>query len=369
MDRRRYLLTVVGASAAIAGCTEQSTTESGTTSDDDAATDTSRATTEGDGTTTDSESTTETDSAGSTTEESGSGSDGVTGDGETGLDIRHVAGDQVTDEGITRIRLLATPATAGAVDLSGVTIEWSGEAGDATITHGSADGDASFTVRPVQDDDDTLAGDRPVLDGLADHADLTFEVPAAAGGPVEGGTEIDLAVRTAGGIESSGRIQTPTTLTGSPATLGGGIEAETEREGTVSRVAITSVTGSVVERSVQTVTATAQRASAEHEIDLSRVVLRYIDPSGVYDLSHESGGGDGQTFTTSPGPDDDGSHPVLDDDEDRFSIGIDLASVRGDDGLAEGEGATLLLMTPSGGTTTLRLVAPSSLPEDGEVAL
>jgi|GEM_PF-6234567 len=359
MDRRRYLSVVAGASAAVAGCTDQSTTGDGTASDDGSTTDTDQTTTQRDGTVTEGESTTETGSGESTTEAGSSETEGVTGDGETGLDIRHVAGDQVTDEGIGRIRLLVVPAAEGAVDLSRVTIEWSGESGSATITHAGTDGDASFTVRPVQDGNGTLDGGRPVLDSTSEYADLAFEVPPAAGGPVGGGQTIDLTVRTAGGIESSGQLQTPTTLLGSPVTLEQGIEAETGETGTSSRIAVTAATGSVAERSVRTVTVTGRPASDGSEIELDRVVLRYLDPSGVYDITHEAGGSDGPTFTTRSDSDEEG----------QFEMDVDLTSLRGDGGLPAGEAAILLVMTPSGGTTTVTLVAPSSLPEDGEVAL
>lgn len=359
MNRRRYLLAVAGVSAGIAGCSEDSEPADNTTNTTES---TAPATESG-------EETPESTSTADEEDEDRSASDSVTGDGETGLDVVHVAGDRVTDAGITRIRMLVTPATPGNVDLSEVTVELTDSQEPVSLTYSSTGGDTTFTVQTVQDTNETLTTDPPVLDDLTDHAELLFDVPAAMGDAIEGGTTVDVTVRTAGDIESRGQLVTPTTLIGSAIELGTGIEPETDSEMGRSRLVVEGTSGTAVDGSIQTVTTTVRRNADGEDIDLGATVLRYLGPAGVFNLTHENTGSNGAAFTTSAKQDEDDSIPVLNDGQDSMSVTFDGTAVGEDDGLSGGDAAVVHFVTPSGGLTTARLIVPQSLPESGDVAL
>jgi hypothetical protein len=386
MDRRRYLLAVLGVSTIMAGCSDESTTDAsdgtgettvagtattapGSAKEPTSPTTNPPSTTSGERTTT--RDGNESADAVSTADDAMSTPDGPAGDGETGLDVIHVAGEELTDDGVTRVRMLVSPATDGNVNLGGVTTELRDDEGTTTVTHSGAGSDGSFEVRSVRDENDSLAADTPVLDGLAEHAELQFDVPAAAGGAFEGGSSVELTLRTAGGIESSGRLVFPDTLVGSAVALGTGIDAETGDGVATARPAVEDVSGKVTGGTVESVVLRLLLSPGTEvdEFDLREMVLRYLGPVGVFDLVHDSAGTGDATFTTTAKTDADDSAPVLNDGDDRIDLEFDVSALRGDDGFTGGETVSVHLVTPSGETTTVLLFVPESLPESGEIPL
>jgi hypothetical protein len=59
--------------------------------------------------------------------------------------------------------------------------------------------------------------------------------------------------------------------------------------------------------------------------------------------------------------DENGSTPVLDADADRADLSVDVAALRGDDGLPPGGSAVLYVWTAAGSATTVPLVVPGDL--------
>ncbi|EMA25117.1 archaellin/type IV pilin N-terminal domain-containing protein [Haloarcula amylolytica] len=129
---------------------------------------------------------------------------------------------------------------------------------------------------------------------------------------------------------------------------------------------------------IDTVKLTVKKAPGAGNIDLGSTIAQWVDSSGTYDLTYEGtydGNPGASEFSVADVQDDDGSisgSQVLNDPSDRATIIFSAEEIRGgaaDDGLGEGETATVRLNTQSGGTTTARLVVPETLSGNSAVSL
>lgn len=347
MERRRYLLGLTSATAWLAGCsTETGGSPTGTTESD------------GGGTADGDEETTE----------SGEETDGETADtaqSTGGLGVVHAAGTTSTT-GVTAVNLLVTPQSAdGLVGVNDVTVEWVGPGGPRSIGYGD-DGDASFSVETVQDENDSLDSASPTLDAPADHANLVIPAADLPGGPLEAGSSATLTITVAGSDDTRLGLAVPDTLTGSALSLAtaSGVGGSENR----SRLQVSRKVGETADDAVGTVRIGVGVGPERPAVDLGQTVLRYLDSSGVYDLTHTGGTAGAETFATAGVRDENGSPPVL-DAGDRADLTLDLSAVRGDAGLPAGAAASVYLVTPSGGVTTAFLFAPDALPEGESVSL
>jgi len=139
---------------------------------------------------------------------------------------------------------------------------------------------------------------------------------------------------------------------------------------------------------VGVVRVTVKRSPGSDDVDLSRATARWVGPSGTADLVHPSADGSGADgyFGTEPVRDADGSHPVLNDPDDRIALVFDLGSdqVDADDDpsgatgpgessfaeqLPEGASVILRIETADGGEVQESLTVPGSLSDSDTVSL
>ncbi|MFB6188519.1 MAG: archaellin/type IV pilin N-terminal domain-containing protein [Halapricum sp.] len=150
-----------------------------------------------------------------------------------------------------------------------------------------------------------------------------------------------------------------------------------------NRLQVISATGQVNRgggaSTVSVVNVTVKKAPGSSNIDLENATVSWVSSGGTYklvDSTVDAAGADGH-FGVTAFKDADGSHPVLNDPDDRMVMTFDLGttSTGVDDGstsakpdvkafgneLGEGSLVTVKITTKSGATTTARLVVPQSL--------
>ncbi|MFC6975176.1 archaellin/type IV pilin N-terminal domain-containing protein [Halomicroarcula sp. GCM10025709] len=131
------------------------------------------------------------------------------------------------------------------------------------------------------------------------------------------------------------------------------------------------------EKVIQQVEVTVKKAPGAANIDMGSTIAQWVDTSGSYDLTYASSA-DASSFSINTVQDDDDSitdSQVLNDPSDRATLVFRADNIRGGsspaagDGIGEGETATIQLNTQSGGTSTVRLVAPETLSGNSAVTL
>jgi len=153
-----------------------------------------------------------------------------------------------------------------------------------------------------------------------------------------------------------------------------------------NRLEVASATGVVDQGSseVTSVDMTVKQAPGAQNVDMRNVTVSWVESGGTYKLVHEVVDGDATDadgrFAISDFKDADGSSPVLNDPDDRFTMVFDLGSQTrnsafdnngnnvnnpGDlvfsSNLGEGSIVTVQITTQSGATSNARLVVPQSL--------
>jgi archaellin len=134
-------------------------------------------------------------------------------------------------------------------------------------------------------------------------------------------------------------------------------------------IQVISATGNVDNLSgtlvVNETSLTVYKAPGAGDIDLEDATIQYVAPNGTASLDYtESLAAGDKNFTVSPVKDDDGSAPVINTRDDRFTIDLEFDNAAADNVMAdlkEGESATLRITSQSGATTTYILNVPESL--------
>ncbi|AUG48677.1 flagellin [Haloarcula taiwanensis] len=151
-------------------------------------------------------------------------------------------------------------------------------------------------------------------------------------------------------------------------------------DSTTNRIQVVGMTGDhfTSNSEVGVVNITVKRAPGAGNVDLDKTTVQWIGPSGSY-YQLAAGGAQGKPdgrFVVSTVQDNDGSQPVLNDVEDRFTISLDLGESQEINGattfgepLPEGETATLRITSPAGGMTTEEVVVPKTLSGESSVTL
>jgi len=118
-------------------------------------------------------------------------------------------------------------------------------------------------------------------------------------------------------------------------------------------------------------------------VDLRNVTVQWIDPSGVYQITHYEVEDENPDFAVVPLKDGDGSLPVLNDADDRFLLVFDTGAEptnvelskdgdtyavdHTDEPLSEGATVNIRLTTKGGATTQTTVTVPQTL--SGETAV
>jgi len=169
-------------------------------------------------------------------------------------------------------------------------------------------------------------------------------------------------------INTAGFLQSSSQATGQGAS-----------DATSNRVQVVSATGtSLGDDGVGVVNLVVKRGPGASNVDLGKTTVQWVGPSGsFYQLAENGADGnpDGR-FVVNTIQDSDGSNPVLNDQEDRLQIqlnlgdGADLNSGEpfGNE-LGEGESATIRITTASGAQTTTEIIVPPTISGTSAVQL
>ncbi len=124
--------------------------------------------------------------------------------------------------------------------------------------------------------------------------------------------------------------------------------------------------GGSADGNISMVNITVKKAPGANNIDLSTTTLQFVHSSGATDMTYVNGAANDTRFSVSAIQDEGGESiqdgsPVLNDPADRARITLNTTAIVNDNGLSEGDTATIQLNTQSGGTTEIRLVVPETL--------
>ncbi|MCO8245241.1 MULTISPECIES: archaellin/type IV pilin N-terminal domain-containing protein [unclassified Haladaptatus] len=121
---------------------------------------------------------------------------------------------------------------------------------------------------------------------------------------------------------------------------------------------------------VDTVNLTVMRGSGSDDINLSTATIEWIGPNKAVTLVNGSNA-NGTQFTVSAIKDGDESVPVLNSQDDRFTISLNASGIAGNNvyGLSEGQTAELRLTTQYGAVTLYRVNVPQSLSQESAVTV
>ncbi len=140
-----------------------------------------------------------------------------------------------------------------------------------------------------------------------------------------------------------------------------------------NRVEVVSGFGNVVtdtngKEVVDQVNLTVMRGSGSDDINLSTATIEWIGPNKATTLVKGDSANDTQ-FNVSDIKDEDGSVPVLNSQDDRFTVTLNVDDISGKSGLYEGQTAELRLTTQYGAVTLYRVNVPQSLSQESAVTV
>jgi flagellin FlaB len=171
-------------------------------------------------------------------------------------------------------------------------------------------------------------------------------------------------------INTAGFLQSSSQATGQGAS-----------DATSNRLQVISSTGTYLDDDgVGVVSLIVKRGPGASNVDLETTTIQWVGPTGsFYQLAEDGAEGnpDGR-FTIETIQDEDGSSPVLNDQEDRLTIKLDLGTDDGGDlssgspfgnELGEGESATVRITTASGSQTTEEILVPPTISGTSAVQL
>ncbi|MDS0259996.1 flagellin [Haloarcula sp. S1CR25-12] len=172
-------------------------------------------------------------------------------------------------------------------------------------------------------------------------------------------------------INTAGFLQSSSQATGEGAS-----------DATSNRLQVVSATGTDLDdNSVGVVSLIVKRGPGAGNVDLATTTIQWVGPTGsFYQLAADqtSGNPDGR-FTVSTVQDEDGSNPVLNDQQDRLKIQLELGEGDGENilsggdsfgsELGEGETATIRITTASGASTSQRIIVPKTISGTSAVQL
>jgi flagellin FlaB len=172
-------------------------------------------------------------------------------------------------------------------------------------------------------------------------------------------------------INTAGFLQSSSEATGEGAS-----------DATSNRLQVVSATGtSLGDDGVGVVSLTVKAGPGASNIDLETTTVQWVGPSGsFYQLAENGASGDPDgRFSIETVQDTDGSSPVLNEQEDRLTIKLDLGADDGGDlgepdnafgnEIGEGESATVRITTASGSQTTEEILVPETISGTSAVRL
>ena len=135
-----------------------------------------------------------------------------------------------------------------------------------------------------------------------------------------------------------------------------------------NRVEVVSGFGNVTSEEVDFINLTVMRGSGADDINLSSATIEWIGPETATTLTNGSTA-DADHFNVSTIKDTDNSQPVLNDQDDRFTVSMHAPTIGDGDGLGEGQNVELKLTTQYGAVTIYRANIPQSLSQESAVTV
>ncbi|WP_049970234.1 archaellin/type IV pilin N-terminal domain-containing protein [Haladaptatus cibarius] len=140
-----------------------------------------------------------------------------------------------------------------------------------------------------------------------------------------------------------------------------------------NRVQVVSGFGNVTDaEDVDYINLTVMRGSGSDDINLSTATIEWIGPNKATTLVsgdiNDVDSTDSTHFNVSDIKDQDGSAPVLNSQDDRFTISMNAGAIGGNN-LGEGETVELKLTTQYGAVTLYRASIPQSLSQESAVTV
>ncbi|MFP3945561.1 MAG: archaellin/type IV pilin N-terminal domain-containing protein [Halobacteriota archaeon] len=152
-------------------------------------------------------------------------------------------------------------------------------------------------------------------------------------------------------INTAGLLQQRATSTGQEAT---------SQTSTGLQVIGASGTVDTDAKTVTEVNFTVKLRAGSQDINMNNTVLSYSDDVTAAELLRYTSA-NAENYTTTDVQDEDGSHPIFNAKGDTFKVTVNLTAVRGDDGLDEGDQATIRLLPATGSSTMYTINVPESL--------
>ena len=120
-----------------------------------------------------------------------------------------------TNETVGAVNLtVSLSPSAAEVDLSEMTVQWTGPTGTYSLTHNSStDGDGSYTTSQVKDDDNS----EPVLNTRDDRLRMNFDVDSFATSNLAAGSSVQLRITTRSGATTIVQLNVPRSVAGQSA--------------------------------------------------------------------------------------------------------------------------------------------------------
>jgi flagellin FlaA/flagellin FlaB len=139
-----------------------------------------------------------------------------------------------------------------------------------------------------------------------------------------------------------------------------------------NRVQVVSGFGNVANEEVDEINLTVMRGSGSDDINLSAATIEWIGPEQAKTLTYGANLSDGEEpgsgeFGVGQIKDGDNSSPVLNTQNDRFTIMMDADKIS--EPLGEGESVKLKLTTQYGAVTLYRANIPQSLSQESAVTV
>ena len=129
------------------------------------------------------------------------------------LQVVSTFGTDIESGEVRTVQLVLIRAPGSAeIDLTRLTVQWVDNSGSYDLTYGPRVSEGTFAIEGVQDDNDSLSGEGPILDDAADRALLQVSVPAVRDSGLPEGASASVRLSIASGRSSDTILQVPDTL-------------------------------------------------------------------------------------------------------------------------------------------------------------
>jgi len=137
-----------------------------------------------------------------------------------------------------------------------------------------------------------------------------------------------------------------------------------------NRVTVQSVTSTDLnpDSGIASMNVLVSKASGSENVDMEDMTIQYVGPQEAQTLIYGDTASASE-FSVSAEKDTDDSLPVLNDNDDRFTVSIDVNSIRGSSDLPPGSSAELRFTTAAGGSSQATITVPESLSGKSAVSL